>query len=273
MNPNQTVNAERMNEVHQLFYTLFQQKGALSFKEYPELFKLHRDPEVLPLIRSFEEIFHCKLITLHQDMLYLIPTMENEIFSLTENAIKKFGKAKTRKDVYLIYYICLMTLNTLYVPRSSQQEFDNEFVTTDGMIELVEQRLSDAVERVKDHEFLEENAQSSQPLIHEIENIEQIYHHWNAKIGGEGKNQKHKVSFIDHVFNFLENQGLLVLKPLAGGGKQAYGTERLNAVMTAITYGEHERLVAKLLGEVDWSKYPDFTDETKEYRYFQEELV
>lgn len=268
MNPN------RIHEVHQLFYTLFQNKGALSFKDYPELFKLHRDPEVLPSIRSFEEIFHCKLITLHQDMLYLIPTMENEVFSLTEKDILKVVKGKNRKDAYLSYYTCLVTLNALYVPRSAHREFETEFVTTDGMIELMNQRLSEAVERVKEVEFLEENAQSSQPLIYEIENIEQIYHHWSAKLEGRGQTANHKSTFVNHVFNFLADQGLLTLKPLqTGTGYQAYGTERLKAVMTAITYGEHERLVAKLLGEVDWSKYPDFTDETKDYHYFQEELI
>ena len=264
-----TMNHKYLTQVNQLFYTLFQNKGQISYKEHPELFKPYRNPEALFYIKRFEEDFRCQLISVQQEMLYLQPTMENEVFSLTDKQIQEVVKGTTKADAYLSYYICLVTLNLIYLPNISCSELQTRFTTTVAVTEAVTERLKEATERANSTEFLEENQESDEPLIYELENIGHIQSRWNFKIGGEGNNSKHKKPFVTHVFKFLEEQGLVRLVPMATG-YQAYGTERLYAVMKVISYQEREQLMAKLLGCVDWTRQPDFKkEEKKEYDYFK----
>ena len=265
------LNLKYLSEVNQLFYTLFQNKGRLTFKEHPELFKLYRNPEAIPYIKQFEEDFCCQIIAVQQETLFLQATLENEVFSLSEAKIKELTKGKTRMDAYLTYYACLVVLNLIYLPHITCEELQNRFTTTDAVSAEISERLLAAVEKAGDVEFLQENQQSSSPLIHEIENIELIYRHWESKLGGEGRGIVYKNSFVNTVFQFLSEQELIRVVPTTLR-QQAYGTDRLYAVMQVIRYQERDRLMAKFLGAVDWTRQPEFKEEEQRtYNYLKQD--
>ena len=260
-----------LNNVNKLFYKLFE-KGSLSFKDEPELYKVYRDIEAQPYIQSFENSFNCRIINTNSETLFLVPTLENTLFSLQEQDMKKICRVQspTRIDAYLSYYIALITLNELYTPYQFEQDLSVDFVTTEGLSQLVTARLLAAKENVTDESFITLNEKSEDPLIYEMENIERIYHTWDAKHTEGAKSQKYQSTYVNNILTFLEKQELVELDKMINGYK-AFATERLQAVMTHIVYGEHEHLLARLLGAVDWTKQPEFKQETIEYKLFQDD--
>ncbi|EEK53395.1 DUF6063 family protein [Bacillus cereus] len=124
-------------------FLMFLKKGKIEKRER-EMYQLYTKEQVQEILNKLIEQKANMKILETEDALYIVPNMDNELFSYSNQELKEKMKLKSNRELYLAYFAMLTVISKFY-NREDQSLSTRVYVT----IEEIESTIRDHMVQFK----------------------------------------------------------------------------------------------------------------------------
>lgn len=229
--------AETFSEAFILYQTLIQDKE-ISKRKHPEIYRSYFSPKVRDVIQNIIQrdgqvkIFHL------DDTIYLLPELDNEVLTYTNEELRNVMKLNSNKELYMAQFIWINVLSEFY---SEQFQFTNEprnFVKVEEILQKIEEYIT---------HFNQMDEEELSELSHRYDmDLGGLIEVWNGlKSMTEGISDvrravKRDYGFLLKVLGFWENEKLVYIH----NNEELILTEKMKSI--AAYYYHHEDRIHRI---------------------------
>lgn len=196
-------NYEELSEATQLFMKLMSEKQLNKFKD-EEYFDIYSKYKVKMILREvFEKQAKVNIILDDkEENIYVVPALDNELFSYSNKELREKLKLKDNKELYLSLFSIVVLLSEI---------FDHDDIADYIVLESLEKEMSNQIAKI--NELTEEEIElSSDENQLDLKSIKKVWEELpliaeNAKTISRTKGNR--LSFLSNVIRFLEEEGFV----------------------------------------------------------------
>lgn len=184
--------------------------GEISKKKEAELYRLYLDPDVRDILNRVFLPVDDAVIIKAEETLYLVPKMENDAFSYSNDELKRLLKLKDNKELYLAQFIWINVISEFYGDQYLLTGQTRSFIKVDEILNKVK-------EYVGKFEKIPEEQRIELAVIHQLD-IPGIVEAWRSlsevteKVKNVSKARTKDYGFFLKVLGFWEDEKLVVIK-------------------------------------------------------------
>jgi len=201
--------------------------GKIEKRESTTLFQAYQRIEVKEIVAELiEERAGMKVFAI-EDVIYMVPEMDNELFHYSNSELREKMKVKSNKELYLAYFALLVIISKFY--NSQDQSLSTRsYVTMEELIATLDEKmvqLEELKNAYDDPDALADEYGIDADGMLEVWKSLPVYNEQAKKIELTNKN---RVGFLIRVFRFMEEEELLVVREL----REISITEKMKQIIT-----------------------------------------
>jgi hypothetical protein len=193
------------------FFIELSQTGKIVKKSNATLFSLYQQIEIRDIIEELiEEKAKVKIFEA-DDVIYMVPHIDNRLYNYTNAELRDRIKLKSNKELYLTYLVMLILLAKFY-NSDNQSLSTRSYVTIEEMERTVEEKMNDFDHLLKESENPEEKAEE---LGLDLEGTLEFWRSlpvFNEQAKKIEMTDKNRIGFLLKVFRFMEDEGLVLIR-------------------------------------------------------------
>ncbi|MED0939883.1 DUF6063 family protein [Bacillus mobilis] len=216
-------------------FLVFLRKGKIE-KNEGDLYQLYDKEQVQDILHQLIEKKANMKIFEAKDGLYIVPNMDNEIFSYSNEELRIKMKLKNNRELYLAYFAMLAVVSKFY--NSEDQTLSTRvYVTIEDVESTINYHIEQFEKSIKEFDDTEDLAD-----FYDLD-IDGIVKTWNGlRVYDEkAKNieltEKNRIGFLLKVFRFMQEENLFIVREY----KEIELTEKLKRIVTSYYFNSFRK--------------------------------
>jgi hypothetical protein len=220
-------------------------KGEIHKKKDGELYRMYLDPDIREVLHRVFLPIDQAIIVKADDALYLVPEVQNDAFSYTNEELRHLVKLKDNKELYFAQFIWMNVISEFYGEQFLLTGETRSFIKVDEILNKVKDLM-------RKFGKLPEEDLNELSVQYEL-NISGMLEVWHSlsevtdKVKDLSKSHKKDYGFFLKVLAFLEKENLIVVKE-----EEIVMTEKMKSIVGHY-YHQETRIneIKKLLNDMN----------------------